>query len=240
MSKPLRKGKQVGFDRFTESQFGPYVKAIGQLVLAWNSFHEVMGWSYEIMIADALRPVDTDKGPQVREGWNALNSDRDKRRLLRAAATNLPPAVTKNLPKFAEDVKWVLDRADELENMRNSVVHSPLMLVSREKGRWANLARFGDDFIAPEWLSGNRRAIELRNLLLKRKELLAEFRWCRDATLVCRDFMVLVNRCWGSVGLPWPKRPSLPSRERKNTRSRHPPHQDQQATQKRQPRSSRA
>ena len=105
---------RVAFDRFTEHQFDPYVRAIGQLVLAWNSFHEVMAWTYEIVIADAIRPAEHNKGPQVREGWNALNSDRDKRKLLRAAAANLPPAEAKNLPKFAEDVKWILDRADEL------------------------------------------------------------------------------------------------------------------------------
>lgn len=224
-----RRASRVGFDSFSERQFEPYVKAIGQLVLAWNSFHEVMGWTYEIVVADAIRPVDEDRAPQVREGWNALNSDRDKRRLLRAAAANLPPVAARNFPKFAEDVKWVLDRADELENMRNSAVHSPLMLVSTQKGRWSNMGGSSPDFITPEWLSGNRRALELRTLLLKKKELLAEFRWCRDATLFCRDFMVRVNRCWGSVGLSWPDTPVLPNRGEKRTRSRPQPRQDRTA-----------
>ncbi len=221
--KRARNPMKVGFDRFTEHEFEPYVKAIGQLALAWNSFHEVLAWTFEIMMAGNIRPADQDKGPQVREGWNLLNSDREKRKLLLATVTNLTKRESESFPQLAEDVRSVLDRANELEDARNNAVHSPLMLVSPTLGRWAGIASYThQNFVAPEWFSGNRRAVKLREVLQKNRKLLDDFRWCRDATLVCRDFMVRVNRCWGSVGLAWPKRPSLPNRGAQKTSSRVP------------------
>jgi hypothetical protein len=176
-------------------------------------------------VVGAIHPADHHKSPQVRQAWNALNSDRDKRRLLRAAAAHLTVTETEKFPKFAADVKWILDRADELEDMRNNVVHSPLMLISSKKHRWALSPPAGTpDYIVPEWLLGNRRAVNLRQLLLADKKLLAEFRWCRDAILVCRDFAVHINRSWTSVAYPWPRRPSLPPRKAKRNQPRREPH----------------
>ncbi len=217
--------KRIGFDRFTEPQFEPYVKAIGQLALAWNSFHEVLGWTFEVLIAGAIHSTDNYKGQQVRQAWHVLNSDRDKRRLLRAAAANLTEIEKENFPDFPSDVKWILDRGDELEDMRNNVVHSPLMLISSKKRRWGLSPALGmPDYIVPQWLLGNRRALNLQQLLEKNKELLAEFRWCRDAILICRDFMVHANRSWTSARYPWPRRPSLPPRMAKKNQPRRQLH----------------
>jgi hypothetical protein len=239
MARARKPGKRVGFDTFSERPFESYVKAIGQLALAWNSLHEVLGWTFEIIIAGCIHPVDHNKGVQAREVWNSLNSDRDKRKLLSAATANLTKKERASFPEFVSDVQWILKHADALEDMRNNAVHSPLLLMSSKKGGALMSAAKTPDYVVPDWLLGNRRALQLRSSLLKSRQLLAEFRWCRDSTLICRDFMVHINRAWGSVGYPWPKKPSLPNRGDQKNRPRRKP-RPTPATRQHLPRSSQA
>lgn len=210
-SRPRR---QLGLDRFTERQFAPYVTAIGQLVLAWNSLQEMLGWTFEIVLVGTIATADNNQLPQIRGAWNSLNSDRDKRKLLRAAGAALTRLQQRTFPKLYADLKWTLDRADALEDDRNNAVHSPLMLLSAKYS--AALQQAGiQDRVMPETMRGNRRALRLEE-----NELLTEFRRCRDTALVLRDFITEIDRALRSVDYSWPERPSLPTRGPKNSQSR--------------------
>jgi hypothetical protein len=213
MVKATSRRRQLGMDRFTERQFAPYVTAIGQSVLAWNSLQEMLGWTFEIILFGTIATADNNQIPQARGAWNSLNSDRDKRRLLRAAAARPTKIQQRNYPHLYEDVKWILDRIDELENDRNNAVHSPLMLMSAKYSAILRSAGIVERVI-PDSIRGDRRALNMQD-----KELLAEFRRCRDTALVLRDFVTEIDRALRAVGYAWPERPSLPARTAKKTRS---------------------
>lgn len=58
----------------------PHALAIGRIALAWNELHEVLGQIF----AQLFTKSHGDTSMSI---WNALDSDRTQRKLLRAAAT---------------------------------------------------------------------------------------------------------------------------------------------------------
>jgi len=105
----------------THPIFRPYVTALGQLALAWNRLHETLCSLYcTVMGAGIIN--------QHLAVWHALKADRAQREILKAAAaTNLFGVIPK---KFNEDIIWILERADSLEEARNNAIHSPLFVNS--------------------------------------------------------------------------------------------------------------
>lgn len=180
----------------------PYTLAIGQLALAWNDLCERFGdlfWT--IMGAGEMdRPIGV---------WNSQNFDRARREMLKAAALASSPSEIDKFPGIKNDIKWLCDRAEEFENRRNNAVHSPLLL---NRNMLTVLMEFSD-IVVPDDLRRNQRAINLAG-----KDLLSEFRWCRDSILVLRDFAALVDRALTAEGAPWPGRPSMPIPPQKTTR----------------------
>jgi hypothetical protein len=102
---------------------------------------------------------------------------------------------------------WLLDEADKLEDARNDSIHSPLASFAADN-IWAQHQGIVGR-IVPSVAFGNRRAIKLA-----RKDLLTEFRWCRDASLTLRDFAGEIYEAV-AARTAWPDRPSLPNRGRK-------------------------
>jgi hypothetical protein len=212
---PTRAWRYRG-DRYTVKQFLPYALAIGQLALAWNSLHEALAHLFWTALGGGWKGLPVGV-------WNAAEFDRPKRKMLRAAIEATTPRQLSYHPKMVEDMIWIINKADELENKRNDAVHSPLLLF----GKGALAPRY-PPLVMPDALLDNRRAINLGQ-----KDLLVEFRWCRNATLVLRDFAYAVDRGLTTSGAPWPRRPSLPNRSAKKTpRSpRLPAQQQSRATQ---------
>lgn len=109
-------------------------------------------------------------------------------------------------PRLVEDLSWLLQEADKLEDKRNDAIHSPLVFLDFD----------GDPtlkgYVIPFDAFGNPRALKLAQ-----KDLLAEFRWCRDASIVLRHF---ATDLYDAVAArdAWPDRPSLPNRGQKRTR----------------------
>ena len=206
-------GRGPRADRFTEKKFEPYVKAVGQSALAWNALHEVLAWTFEFLLFGFVQRIDHNKAAQARAAWNAINSDRDKRKLLRGAAQKATDRELQNHPKLAEDLKWLLDRADEFEDARNTAIHSPFMIFTKRNTFMAQVLNL-PDFVTPDVIRDNPRALRLRQ-----GQLLADFRWCRNSILACRDFGSQINRALTSVGYPWPERPLMPARPQKKTQS---------------------
>jgi hypothetical protein len=143
--------------------------------------------------------------------WNAASFDRPKRALLKAALITATADEQAKYPKMVSDISWILDRTNDLEDLRNDGVHAPLVVLGDTRNA-ASPSRFlglTGAFVMPALALRNIRANKLH-----KKDLLKEFRYCRDATLVLRDFVVRIDTALSRSG-PWPNRPSLPNRGQK-------------------------
>jgi hypothetical protein len=200
--RKLSSGRQ---QRFTERGFRPYVISIGQLALAWNSFHDQLASLFWTIMGRG-------SGDRALGLWNAATYDRPKRSLLKAAVLTSTESELAKHPKLITDIIWIFDRANELEDLRNDAVHSPLILLGNPTTNMLAEAGLLPAFVIPALALRNIRAAKLGQ-----KNLLREFRWCRDATLILRDFAVEIDDAMCGHG-SWPKRPSLPNRGQKRTR----------------------
>lgn len=150
--------------------------------------------------------------------WQSAAFDRPKRTMLEAAVLNLSVRESESNPKAADDVVWLLRRVDALEEDRNNAIHAPL---STQGGLVSALFGYEEGIVAEDvW--GNKRAAKLKG-----KDLLTEYRVCRDTALILRDYAEAIYDAWsfGRVRRhEWPSRPSLPNRGQKNsTKARNQP-----------------
>ena len=170
---------------FRNETFQPYAKALGEVALAWNDFNMVLSSVFgtalkipNLMVADAL--------------WNSLKSDRAQRDMLRALI--YLEVMGHNIPTNIRcEVKWVLDKADSLEEARNNALHSPLLSDQGSVFAWHQL--------------GNQRAKKLAD-----KDLLKEFGWFYDTAIILRQYTELLGDAIRHPTEPLPERPSLPNR----------------------------
>jgi hypothetical protein len=127
--------------------------------------------------------------------------------MLRAATKQVYAIRVMSPFKALDDIEWVLNQADKIEDLRNDALHSPVILLgTKAKAR-----------PAPNHYFGHVRARKLSE-----RDFIAEFRRFRATATKLRDFvgrldLALLNYPNGS----WPSRPSLPTRsENKGPRNR--------------------
>ena len=185
---------------FTDKAFIASAIALGQLALAWNGLHEVLS----LLFCNVMGGGVVNQPLAI---WHALKVDRAQREILLAALENHTRGAYP--PKFETDIEWICNRADALEDIRNDALHSPL---------WASEHSPKKAVVAPFVELGHVRARKLLN-----KNLLAEFRWCRDAAILLADFAYEVDRSLSDHMRPWPNRPAWPARPGTNTQKQHPP-----------------
>ena len=197
--------KRDSSTRFTSQAFRPYALLIGQVALAWNDLQESLG----DLFAGIMLGADESQATAV---WQSAKADRAKREMLKAAMKEMSFETIKHHLKLEVEIEWILSRLQTLEDLRNNAVHSPL--ISRDSPLWAALEKpMG---IQPNDSTGNTRALQLKG-----KDLLREFRYCRDFSLVLGDYVAAINDALWSKRTPWPDRPPLPSRgDRKSPGSR--------------------
>jgi hypothetical protein len=103
------------------------------------------------------------------------------------------------LPKVSDDLKWLLDRAEELADARNNAVHAPCSF---------SIGANGGTLIGAAFFTGNPRAKKLKG-----KDLFVEFEWCAVAA---RVLSLYVGQLETAIAFPdryeWPNRPTIPSR----------------------------
>lgn len=194
-------------DRFTEKAYQSHVMAIGQLALAWNALHESLASIFHLLLDRQLEEHETID-PMPIALWLSVKFDRPKRQLLKALIETEQKEFKEAFPSFESDLLWILQEVDSLEDARNTAIHSPLVYFE-----WlVDTNNPSKGTILPNLIYGNERAFKLA-----RKDMLTEFRWCRDTALVFRDFVELINTClsFGVELNPWPDRPSLPNRGQK-------------------------
>jgi hypothetical protein len=196
----------------TNRAFAPYVTALGQLTLAWNELHETLALVFCMVMGDGMLN-------QYLAIWHAIKVDRAQRDILLAAvrATDGTP-----YPNLVSDLEWICSKANTVEDARNDALHSPL---------WASWYGPGTPIVTPMTGLGHVRAQKLQA-----KDLLTEFRWCRDAARVLTRFARQLDAAMSHFGSSWPDRPEWPNRGQTKMRTRHP--QARRAKPPRQPRSS--
>jgi hypothetical protein len=195
--------------RFTEKGFLPYVTAIGQLALAWNDLHEKLGMMFVVLMGGGWVSLPGAI-------WQSSHYDRPKRAMLKAAILNQTEDFQARFPRLKDDLIWILNQTDSIEEARNNAVHSPLLLHTHgplTAAMGGDRNRIGKPYVFPDVLLDHPRAKKLSS----KNDLLKEFRWCRNATLVLRDFVVLIDFAIDPHvrGNAWPDRPSLPNRGEK-------------------------
>jgi hypothetical protein len=228
--RELRKG-----ERFTDAQYNPYTTTIGQFVLTWNDLHEKLALVFAAILSHQDRKKITKKHRpeyEFREVerlagiWNSSPYDRPKREMLRGIMIPLVTSDFLEFFNFEEDIRWILDQVDKIEEIRNNAVHAPLIhnynefdvsplnpsSADRRKYQW-----FAGGSITPNILMQNRRALRVAQKHAN-EEFLRELRWARDASIVLRDFALRIFWALLYEPAPWPRRPSLPHRGQKKIR----------------------
>lgn len=202
--------------KFTEAPFTPYATAIGQGTLAWNSLQESLGgvfWGLMGGYTGVGRPIAV---------WQSLKADRPKRDMLQAAYKGLDKSFDELFPQARADLDWLVKEINSLEDARNNFVHAPLSMtvpVSAFKtlgpttsGKQRREIPKEAKVVPHDW-GMNTRAQRIAG-----KNLLKEFRYCREAAIVLRDFCDHVTHALRTKGAPWPDRPKLPNRGQKKTK----------------------
>jgi len=189
------KGEWADSLSHSDKAFEPVALALGQLILSWNDLHETLA----IVFCSVMGGGNIDPAMAI---WHAIKVDRTQRDILKAsvkAKTSPIQAGTtkKTRDRITDDVEWLCDRIDRLEDTRNNVAHSPF---------WGT-GSFGQVFIAPLTGLGHVRAKKLEG-----KNILAELEWCRDATITLRNFAMEMDYAMSDYKRTWPDRPKLPTR----------------------------
>lgn len=200
-----RAPRPAGAAQFTSKEFKPYALAIGQIALAWNELHEMLGMLFRHLMGDEI----DDRLVYV---WQSAAFDRPKRAMLEAAINNISVSEERNNPRAKEDIIWLIRRVDALEDDRNNAIHAPLYV----KHGLVLALLGGAPGIAVEDVWGNKRAEKLKG-----KNLLTEYRWCRDMAVVLRDYGEAIYDAWGfgkGRRHAWPEKPQLPNRGQKSSK----------------------
>jgi hypothetical protein len=100
-------------------------------------------------------------------------------------------------------IKWICGQANELEELRNNALHSPLIAHGQQ--------------VAPMSGLGHVRAAKLQS----KSDLLAEFRWCRDAATRLTEYIRSIDESLTN-GMPLPDRLRLPPRTATKARKSNP------------------
>jgi hypothetical protein len=218
MASRPQKDLQTYHTHPTSPRFRPHALALGQLALAWNGLHETMALLFCSVMGGGT-------ANQFLGVWHALKTDRSQRDILLAAAKNVYRGMIP--PTYLEDIEWLCGKADSLEDARNDALHSPLVAHRRTSG---------EILVQPIIGLGHVRAKKLSE-----KNLLKEFRWCRDRAVSLAGFAHAMAVAFSSLSdttHPWPERPPWPKVGRPNETKPHPP--TRKAKHPRPPRSSRA
>ncbi len=189
----------------TDPIYKPYVVAIGQLALAWNELHESLALLFIELPASGRPYPATDI-------WNAVGFDRPKRQLIRSLLRALHAEYPAK-PRMKADLEWFLTEIDKVEDARNDAIHAPLTFEPKPRVQYFMSVTGGTTArtkIVPSTAFDNRRALKLLN-----KELLTEFRWCRDMSIALSKH---ASEIYDAIAAnpresnAWPARPTLPNR----------------------------
>ena len=171
---------------FRDDDFKPVAQAIGEVVLAWNDLHQVLGilfW-FTVGIKNALVPFAV---------WHSSKVDRAQREM-QQALVDLEALGLDIRKDVRGEFRWLLKEINKLEDHRNNAVHS--LLMKGDEGIAAGAHQFG-----------HQRAKRLAD-----KDPLREFQWLYDSIVTVRDHSAALINCVRDAQHPLPERLKMPSR----------------------------
>jgi hypothetical protein len=203
----VRADKWARRHTFKEKEFEKHIKAIGELVLAWNDFHERLAPLFVFALGGGWieRPLAL---------WHSMRTDQSKRNMLKIALDYIPPNETANRPKLVKEIKWILTECQPMEGIRDDAVHTPLYHYPPLETDSA-LARIIASGVFAEEIWGNKRAMRINR---ETQDLVAELEYAHTRIIILRDYAMAIDLAWGNERLPWPDRPKLPSPPPKKTK----------------------
>lgn len=177
---------------------------IGKLVFAWGDLHTALSHIFSFVLDQSMMGV-------AHAVWHSTPSDRTQRGMLAAAINRCRyPDSRKKRPhvtdRLIESAQWLLKEADALANQRNTIVHSGYLIL--RKPDKTPIPIF-DPLSGPKALASYGKVV-----------LPDDIQHLRRKTEVRADYANAIK--WALFkpdGVPWPKKPSLPSRGQR-TRSR--------------------
>src|SRR5689334_2338290 len=185
----------------THKSFKAYVAAIGQAAIAWNGLHEALRSLFALFLASETVPTHAAI-------WYSQNNDRAQRNMLMALARSDYDHGDISDEIF-QRVRWLINAANDLATVRDVAIHAPLVSDSKSITPWTLHG------------IGHPKAIKLLD-----KNLLAEFRWCRDAAITLTDFCLRLEFALTRIRpYPLPDIPSLPNRRDKSSQPKSPQRQ---------------
>jgi hypothetical protein len=128
-----------------EKVFAPYAREVRKLVASWNQLQERLGELFSVI-------VRKDHPGIVLAIWYSTRSDLNQRQMLRASAEAAAAAGLLEQAK-KEDIKWLLDRTNELAQQRNDAIHAPVAFFTDQDGTR----------LMTEYFFGNPRALSLKD-----------------------------------------------------------------------------
>jgi hypothetical protein len=188
-------------DRYAGAEFEPYVTALGKFALAWNELQRNLCELFSIVTLER-RPRAGDMVNVVpTRVWYSIKSDRSQRDMLEAAITHSKLSEGNELVASG---KWLCTKVGLLENRRNDILHSPLILYHQGKDTRT---------IIPNTFSGSPRAKALADT----DSLLEEFWSARHNAILLSDYAQGLVTALLNARAPWPNKPSLQGRRPKQT-----------------------
>lgn len=170
---------------YTAEKFDPFARSLGRVTLAWNSLHtELFGIFWAASgYANGLIPGAI---------WNALKVDRAQRDILKDLTTSKAHGISLS-KKVRGKINWILDNANELENIRNDLIHTT----------------FAIDRGAPFALHLGQHK---RGLSFEGRNPQAEADWIFERTMLLSIYAQELSEVIRRRDETLPKQPSLPTR----------------------------
>lgn len=185
-----KQGQRLPFHTFTTAgpaEIDPAIIAfsaiVGRVTLQWSTMQDALAE----LFAEIVSPQNHLVGIAI---WNVLKSDSNQRDQLRAAAAE----VFEVSSVAAQEIDWVINRANECAGDRNDVTHTPFTL------RWNS----GNPYVATSTVTRGKRAQRLAD-----KELAAEATRCLDRLIALTVYAHRIREAIAN-DLPaadWPTRP---------------------------------
>jgi hypothetical protein len=171
---------------FRDNKFEQITQAMGQLAFVWND----LGMVLSSLFHAATR---IPNGLAADAIWNSVSSDRMQREMIVSLIKF--NGIGYRIPKeLRDEILWCLTEVNKLEELRNNAIHAPVLVKDDQSlVAWHHL--------------GNRRAKQLAE-----KDLLKEFRWFYETTLVLRQYCEHLAICLRANEIPQEIRPRLPTR----------------------------
>jgi hypothetical protein len=190
-----------------EAAFAPYTQAAGEVINAWNKLQEQFNRLFV-----ALTAMPRDMATAI---WHSARCDSLQRQMLTAALAATPDEKwTGRLSAGKDDIRALIRCASDLAEDRNDAIHAPV-----------SLAIDGAKLVPiPVYFNGNPRAKRLKG-----KDILVEFRRCRDTANLLREFAEKVETALSFPSYAWPDKPALlipsPKKNRVRNQGRQSPPQ---------------